>query len=232
MEKLTEFVRDIGFNITSTFEDKKREKAVMSYQRYNEYLLRLEKRYQELVRIEKARELLDMDELDKQDRSLADLQLEFLDKTEAFHQQIYATISTFILMLSHIAGHVYKGQLPIRSVTQFLTYMSKRHEEEKFLKSVKFLQDSVNFRAKYVDHPQQHALHDWMTFSYGSGSCIIYFIRTGNEVYALENFDPYSSNFKPPVAHESFYVSPSHEVVYLCVECFTKTVLESFRPQV
>lgn len=229
MKELTEAIRDICNRLIVSSEPEKQEKWIRAYQKYNEYLLRLENRYRELLKIEKSKELLDPDELHKQTRTLEELQLEFVDKTEAFHQQVYATISAFILLLSHVAGHKYKGQLPISGVTKFLKYIALNNQDEKFNRYIKFLKDSINFRAKYIDHPQQHVLHDWMTYSYGTGTCIIYFVRKGDDVYAPGSLDPFSSDFKPPVGHESFYVSPPHEVVYICLQKFTKMVLESIQ---
>src|SRR3989344_1320982 len=99
MKHFMEVIREECLLIAEEFQQEKKDIILRASQKYNEHFIRLEKRYQGLLRIEKAKELIDLEELDKQGRTLEDLQLEFVDKTEAFYQQIYAAISTFVLLL-------------------------------------------------------------------------------------------------------------------------------------
>ena len=229
MKHFMEVIREECLLIAEEFQQEKKDIILRASQKYNEHFIRLEKRYQGLLRIEKAKELIDLEELDKQGRTLEDLQLEFVDKTEAFYQQIYAAISTFVLLLSHVGGHKFKGQLPIKSISRFLIFITEWFPSDSLRQNAKILKISIDFRSKYVDHPQQHVLHDWMTYSYGTGTCIIYFIRTGNGVYVPEIFNPYDPNFKPPVDHEDFYISPPHTVVFKALQDFSIETLSSLK---
>ncbi|MES2762034.1 MAG: hypothetical protein V4677_07505 [Bacteroidota bacterium] len=227
MKEFIEVIRDKSLILLTDFSPERREKAIRAYQRYNENLLRLEKRFNEYIQIETKKAMVDLEELEKQNRTLEDLQLEFVDKTEAFHQHVYATISTFILLLSHVAGHKYKGQLPISGVTKFLKYISETNQDEYIDVQADALKTSIDFRAKFIDHPQQHALHDWMTWSHGSGTCIIYFIRTGNGVYVPEHIDPYACDFRPPIDCGDFYVSPPPHEAFLAIKGFSVAILDN-----
>lgn len=227
MKKFIEVIRDKSLILIADFNPERKEKAIRAYQRYNENLLRLEKRYNEYIQVEKKKAMVDLEELERQNRTLEDLQLEFVDKTEAFHQHVYATISTFILLLSHVAGHKYKGQLPISSVTRFLEYICETNQDEYIHAQAEVLKTSIKFRAKFIDHPQQHALHDWMTCSYGSGTCIIYFIRTGDGVYMPTQLNPYAPDFRPPIDCGDFYVSPPTDEALLAIKGFSEGILNN-----
>lgn len=192
------------------------EKAWLAFQRSNEYLLRLKRRYNELLKIE--REIVNS-ELGKTLRSLNDMQLDFVDKTEGFHQHVYSCVSAFIMLLNHIAKKDFKTQIPINSVEEFLRFLGRKSYSSVIKDQVHYLEKSVDFRNKFIDHPQQHALHDWMTYTYPGGCVVIYFIRRGNEVYYRGlQINPYSPDFEPPVNYKSFYISPPHVKVYDAVK--------------
>lgn len=222
-----EKIRQHCKKLVACFADDKKEKAEMACRAFTEYVERLGNRYKEVLQIETLKTSADPEEMAKHEITLTDLQLEFVDKTEAFHQQVYATISAFIMLLSHIADQKFLSQMPIDSLTKFLRHISDRSYESIVKDQAALLIKSADFRSKFIDHPQQHALHDWMTYSYGTETCIIYFVRKGNKVYYRELKDPYAPDFVPPIDHKSFYVSPAHTQVFLAVIYFTEKVLSS-----
>lgn len=228
LEKIRKYCK----KLVACFADDKKEKAYMACRAFTEYVERLENRHNQLLQIEAFTAAPDLDEMAKHDITLADLQLEFVDKTEAFHQQVYATISAFIMLLSHIADQKFLAQMPIDSLVKFLRHISDKSYESTVKDQASLLIKSADFRSKFIDHPQQHALHDWMTYSYGPEECcIIYFTRKGPEVYYIEPKNPYAPDFVPPVNYKSFYVSPAHTQVFLAVVHFTEKVLYSLVPE-
>jgi hypothetical protein len=120
--------------------------------------------------------------------------------------------------------------MPIRGVTKFINWIqSKDINSANFEKQSLALLDSTTFRSKFIDHPQQHALHDWLTFT-SEESSIIYYIRTGDNVYFPTDLtDPYVIGFEPPVDCRSFYVSPKRETTKTALISFTKHILKSLK---
>jgi hypothetical protein len=221
IKEYIEKVKEYADKIIEDFPQIKKDKAIMAYQKFNEYLLRLDKRYHQLLKIEDLKTNLHPDSFSSHNIVLKDIQLEFVDKTESFHQQVYATISAFILLVSHISFK----QWPIRKVSAFLKKVSENTSDPVLQEYIETLKESIEFRSKFIDHPQQHILHDWMTYSYINGTCIIYFVRNGSEVYYHSELDPYSKNFIPPVSHETFYVSPPHKDTFKAMIKFTEKML-------
>lgn len=226
-QEVTEQVRDISNKLRACFADDKKLKALMAFQRFNEYLLRLENRHNELLHIEAFTTNVDPKEFEKHGITPHDAQLLFIDKTEAFHQQVYATVSAFIMLLSHATDKKFTAQMPIDSVTKFLRHMSDKSYDSLVKDHSAALIKSVDFRSKFIDHPQQHALHDWMTISYIKGTCIVYFLKKDDKVYFRPHADPYASDFRPPFDCDSFYVSPKHSETFEAVKIFTIQILSS-----
>ena len=113
----------------------------MSYQRFNEYLLRLENRYNDLANFE-------IRSFQSNSKNLHDTQLIFLDKTESFHQHVYATISSFISLLTNLNNQ--KSSYPISSVTKFLRYMFDNSYDSVLKDQISILQKSTDFRSKFM----------------------------------------------------------------------------------
>jgi hypothetical protein len=105
--------------------------------------------------------------------------------------------------------------MPISNIKHFLEFLIQKPEID-LKEEIKLLEKSRDFRARFIDHIQQHILHDWETGSRmlddGRNVCtVIYFIKKGPEVYFRGVFDPYAPDFEPSSNYESFYVSPPHE---------------------
>lgn len=213
--------------ILKGYNDEKRKEVGMTLHRLKEAIIKLDYRYFELISIVKTFDQLTNEE---QGEPLHYLQIAFVDKVEAFHQQVYATISTTMLVINHIG---YKGKRinhPIDSVKKFLEYIKGEIFKYRSVlgDQIDILEKSRDFRAKFIDHPQQHQLHDWMTFRAEDGLYLIFFMRKGDEVYAIDpTIHPFDPNFKPPVnCGEDYYIAPSEGKTLKAVEIFIKHILD------
>lgn len=197
-------------------------------QRFNEFASRLEMRFEELTKVE--REIFHA-EPETIQRDMKEIQLDFVNRVEGFYQHYYATISAFAMYLNYVAGHDFKRGMPIGGNKDFLEFLGSKYPELK--DNLLDIERARDFRARFVDHIQQHTLHDWMTYSFpgkmGEECVIIYFIKKGPEVYHRGfQLNPYVDDFRPPVNYESFYVSPPHkEARKYLFDVFVK-VIKSF----
>lgn len=224
MEELIKKIKSECDTIIKDFAPQSKENSIMAYQRFNEYILRLESRFDQLLNLEK--EIAEFDPA-KAERRLKDIQLDFVDKIEAYFQQLYSTLSAFVMLLNHIANDGFKSQMPIKGIEKFLSWISKQSYSSQLKEGIFLLDKAREFRDIFIDHPQQHILHDWMTYSHLNGTAIIYFIRDGNKVYTPGNtVDPYDPNFKPPFDYKSFYVSPDYRKVHDSMKYFVNSILE------
>jgi hypothetical protein len=150
--------------------------------------------------------------------NLDELQLRFVDKVEAFHQHIYATLAVLALVLNHSRTKESTQTYPVGSISKFLMALKDRNfrYKDRYLVQVGILERSADFRSKYIDHPERHQLHDWMTYKYVDRVHVIYFIKRSQTVSWLGgNPDPSSPDFRPPVGcGDDFYVSPDTERTY------------------
>lgn len=145
---------------------------------------------------------------------LHNCQLIYMDKVEGYHQQVYCVISALSNYFSYFHVSGFKNQHSISSNKRFLETILASNQDNRIHESVNTLIKSIEFRAKYIDHPQQHLAHDWMTYAWQDKDFrkvyIIYFIRAGDKVYHRHGAkDPESPYFKCPMeCGDNFYVSP------------------------
>lgn len=221
---------------------------VSAVHRLNEMLLRLENRYQELVKMYEnfihATDRRGMDGL-----SSEDAQLLFVDYSEAYFQKVYSTLSTFLMVLNNFLGKKeYTNNLPIGSVKRFLERMVTGVPSLE--SDIKLLEYSRAFRAKAIDHPQQHSMHDWFTQSLGGQTVIVYFTfprgsggsperdsdlditeiidplrDTIFSIPEIQSVNPYSESYSPAFACSTFYVSPPYLEVHNSIKAVIKTIL-------
>ncbi len=203
---------------------KKKGGALMAVQRFNEYLVRLDRRYEELEHVQME---ISTAAPSKMKDPLAFIQMDFMDRLEIFYQGLYSTLSAFAMLINNIAPHSEKRDLPIGSVQKFIEYLQERFPKLK--KELELLEKARAFRAKFVDHIQQHTLHDWMTYSPAVGEAVvIYFIPSNNSYPDYGDFtDPFNPTFKPPVGHKSFYVSPPFKKVFKSLKKVVKDTLSA-----
>jgi len=131
----------------------------------HEILDRLAIRLSNLVKAEK---LLSMDQTLQQEVATRDLQSEFINATESFHQQIYATLPNFIKLLKLIL----KDDIPSDSVSSFidsylLALLPERVEE------IGVLKRSHSLRT-IIDHANHSKTWNWYTTSYFGRGFIVY----------------------------------------------------------
>ncbi|MBP9815653.1 hypothetical protein KBD09_00240 [Candidatus Woesebacteria bacterium] len=198
-------------DLTKESSKAKKDKVELSFHRLKEALVKLDYRFFELYQAEEIFDQLDESEMGE---PLHYLQIYYVDKVEAFHQQIYATISTLILVLNHVGIENDFVQHPIHSVKKFLEFIGD-HKSFRYRSTIQnqksLLESSVDFRSKFIDHPQQHLLHDWATFRANDEAFLIFFIRKGNEVYFIDpTIHPSDAEFKPPInCGKDYYIPPS-----------------------
>jgi hypothetical protein len=200
--------------LLSGFEGEERNRVADALRRLRDNLVRLEWRYQEC----RSASTLPYQPAAPgyTGPSVNTLQLRFVDKVEAFHQHVYATLAVLALVLNHLGKRATKQPYPVGSISKFLSALRERdfRYKERYLGHVAVLEKSADFRSKYVDHPERHQLHDWMTYRFMDTAYVIYFIKHGHVVrWAGASPDPLSPDFRPPVdCGEDFYVSPNIEL--------------------
>lgn len=147
-----------------------------SSSRFNEFIDRLLIRYSEIKEIEW--ELYYIEEI-KEPRNMRDIQSDFVNRTESFHQQLYATIGAFINLLNNSNSSNFIKDMPFSSTSHFLNYIKKeipnlKQDIERLLKSTN------EYRSTFIDHTNQNPNHDWSTNSALDGKAhIIYYIGKG-----------------------------------------------------
>ena len=221
MEKI---IKSLEKNYKKLLKGDSTGKKNLAIQRFNEVLLRLENRKNELAYFEET--ICDF-EPNESKIPLEKLQNYFIDKTEGFHQQIYSTISTFSMLLNHVAPRELIDKMPTRSNEKILNFLSGKYKSLK--NDVQNLELSRSFRIKF-DHIQQSPLFDWMTESFSRSHTerrcvVIFFIRKkDNGIYSPgPPLDSYSAEYfsskkpsrkGPPFSCESYYVNPYYKDVY------------------
>ena len=201
-------------NLVDHLDEQSREKVGLALHKLRESLSRLNYRYSEY---ETAQMNLYQAGENGEEPNFTICQERLVDRLEAFHQQVYSTISTLILVVNFLGVNGEKNH-PINSVKRFLEYIILNIPNDiEIENSIDELLASISYRAKFVDHPQQQKLHNWMTFGYRGEHFVIYYIPKGREVYVHDNSHPRDPNFKPPVNCEEFMVNPDGQSVYKSV---------------
>jgi len=216
---IVDFIKENWEKLLAGMSPEKREQYGLVLHRLIESLLGLKTRAQDLVKAETR-----MTNFDENNDNLNEAQIDYVNKVESYHQQVYATISSAILAANHFGIYGVKTSHPIRSVEKFLDYLindfpTGNRTHDNYLRSVAVtLKSSISFRAKYVDHPQQHPAQHWMTYNYAGKVCVIYYIPGSNNfITHNSSIDPYDPKFAPPISCESFIVSPREDLIQQAV---------------
>lgn len=104
------------------YESGNKEKINNSSSRLNEFIDRLLIRYLEIKEIEL--EMHTVEEV-KNPRPMVEIQTDFVNKTEGFHQQFYAVIGAYIKLLSHSTSSKFIRNMPYSKTSDFLKYIKK-----------------------------------------------------------------------------------------------------------
>lgn len=160
--------------------------------------------------------------------TLQEAQMRFVDDFEAFHQHIYATLSSLAHLLTRL---VPPGRdVPTRSVKDFLVYLAKYLP--KSADEIARLEVSRDYRARYVDHPQQSPVRDWMTYRtpHADEAYLIYFEHATERAPAPPrpsqlSHDPRNPDFRPPVPASRWFVAPGVRETYAATLHVSKRAL-------
>lgn len=192
-----------------------------------ETLERLESRYFELVA---AMHAISDAVLSDDEEELHALQLQLVDKTEAFHQHVYAGLSSFMRFAALVASHGAAKGIRFGSVDGFLRKAQSLGLEEDCCAEIEVLRKSIEFRNKFVTHPQQSSVYTWFTFGMDGYQRVVYFIRgenaTRRSIYReTQSIDPDGPGYAPPVACKHWFCPPRVEYVREGLVHFAKQML-------
>lgn len=226
IENLLKQIEKNWEDLLKSYKDEQRDKVGMSLHKLKEAFIKLDYRYFDLSRIVRTFNQLTRGEMGE---TLNYLQIAFVDKVEGFHQQVYTTISALILVINYLGYKKGKTNNPINSVKKFLEYTKDKIFKYRSIlgDQIDVLQKSRDFRSKFIDHPQQHQLHDWMTFKVKKDVFLIFFKRHGNEVYMIDpTKHPFDPDFKPPVnCGKDFYIAPNEKETLKAIEVLVRHIL-------
>jgi hypothetical protein len=188
-------------------------KAEEASRRFFEFFDRLFIRYSELGEIEW--EMYYLERL-RDHRPMRDVQTGFVNRTESFHQQLYATLSAFIKLLSHVAPGDYVERMPFQSTSRFLNFLET--EQPELRESISILKRSVSeYRSRFVDHTNQNPTHDWGSYSGPDGKArILYYTASldGNgRLMEVPELSIGSMEFHTSRRVTSYFVPPYHREV-------------------
>jgi len=199
----------------SMANDNCKDKARLSLSRLYENLSRLEDRHHGYMKMENR--------MQDYDKELQKLQLNLVDKMEAFHQQIYSTLSVVVMVCNYIPVLGSTENHPKNSIQKFLSYIeSNNYFREISIHTIEELLQSVKFRAFYIDHPQNKPAYNWMSFKFEEDIGIIYYTEYSNKCYYRGYpVDPRDPDYMPPVdCRGEFVVSPHRKVTYDAMKKF------------
>lgn len=164
-------------------------------------------------------------------RPLHEVQFDFMDQIENFNMQTYVAISALSLLLRRGANASIRAQVPTDSMRKFLAWLKEKTNSSVLKDHLDCLEKSRDFRARLVEHPQNHALHDWIThLAHDHDPVIIYYDPKGQEVIARgkPGIDPYSADFEPPVNYKTFYIPPDFRKIQKAIFQGFPFILEQF----
>lgn len=149
-------------------------KAELSSRKLQESLLSLERRMRSLELVHY--ELVNADLMIGATRSLYDVQLDFVDRLESFHQQVYVTLSCLGYYLQFILNpHGPRGK-ELNSNKRLIKYLENFVSDEVKSNFLPVLELSRSFRSQHVDHPHHNGgMYDFGTSSHGSRAVAFFF---------------------------------------------------------
>lgn len=176
--------------------------------RFLEFFERTILRYVSVKQIEW--EMVHLDRL-RDKRPRGDVQKDFVNDTESFHQQIYATLSAFIKLLTHIAPKKFSSQMPSKSLCKFIDFLKK--EVSNIEEEMAVIKRSREYRTRYVDHINQNISHNWYTLEIHNGEIYIVYYSTGSngKIMDIPEIDGGGFTFKTSLLVESYFVPPHHK---------------------
>ncbi len=233
MQRDTESIAGACQSLVDSLAPERQKKAAIAGRSFVESLGRLLNRYRELLIAAESKLHATEESMIRDGIVLEDLQLRFVDKTEAFHQQVYATVSTLVLALNNLRPHKkVLIDLPTRKLEKFLKYILALPEFPHLSNFITAVNMSRAFRAKFIDHPQQHAAHNWYMQSSDAMVHVIYYIPTEEQsdtVPIPSSHNPYDEGFVPAVPCKDFYVSPNYHATFESVYKLSLSLLNFYK---
>ena len=165
----------------------------------------------------------------KNERSLREMQVDFINQTESFHQQVYATISSFIKLLTHIAPSSFKSQMVWSSTSSFLKFILNKFTTLNWEVNI-LLKSIEEYRVEYIDHTNHSSSYRWDTFFTSDGKIHIIYtegVNRGNFIDMHELIPEIPEHMmRTPFSGTRFFVPPHHVDVIKCVAKICREILE------
>jgi hypothetical protein len=231
-------VRQEWVEILSLYEEVRRGRIGEALRRLTENLRHLDGRYQDLKRASsEVQKWVPGD--DTSHPLLDDLQHQLIDRIEAFHQQVYSTLSTLTLVLQRMRDPR-TPMYPTDSMTKLLRRLkTDLSASPQCIDDISRLDESVTFRSKYVDHPASNPLYDWYTHGHKGETFLIFFKHPapGSPLpeppapgepnpFLLHPRDPH---FRPVVGCAEFMVAPDEDATYAAIQRVVSAAIDHAR---
>lgn len=255
MLQLLPFIVHCSENNFHDFSAPKKEVAALASRKLQESLISLEKRTRSLEQIHY--EIVNADLMVGITRSLYDVQMDFVERLESFHQQIYASLSCFAYYLQFYLSPLGPNASQLNSVSRFLKYLYGICKDPVKNDLLPLLEKSRVFRSEHVDHPFQNGgIFDFGTAAF-AGRAVAFFFTTKLNAEIPEKFIPTESTGmhapkdQTPTNTEIFkdnegivtydeetlrkmypwidacYIPPHHRDVFLAIKAVIGQVLEN-----
>jgi hypothetical protein len=222
----------------------KQKKAFYALVRFCEDLQRLTWRYSD-YRGEGARNYKRAQRNKRKMKDLDECQKKMVDKSMAFHQQAYVIVGSLGALLNQlkdVRASPYTSGEGAASTTAILTELETRHfhHDETLLTDLGHVKNSAWFRSKYVDHPQQHQPHCWLTyFNFDvSREYIIFYNPIASEPFEMppvediplhRMIDTDDPQFSVRVGHARWFVAPDPQATYKSLERVSRHAINACR---
>jgi hypothetical protein len=203
--------------------ERKYRKADFALVRFREDLQRLDWRYQDYR--EANRNYKRTQRNRRRAKDLDHCQKKLVNKSMAFHQQAYVVIASLGSLLNQLKDEK-ASQFPWQEVTDLLDVLESRHfkDNEGRLDDLYVVRNAAWYRSKYVDHPQQHQPHCWLThyeLEDDQEYIIFYNPIPGEEFEMLPipeaSMNPKSELYRLPLGVEQWFTAPdvmaTHEAI-------------------
>jgi hypothetical protein len=238
MSAAGDLIRQEWVEILGPYDELRRVRIGEAFRRLVENLRHLDSRYEEFQQARRACQQW-VPGHDTSGPTLDDVQQQLVDKIEAFHQQVYSTLSTLTLVLQRMRD----GRTPMYP-TDSMTKLLKRLKQDlkanpQWVQDLDILEKSITFRSKYIDHPASNPLFDWYTQGYEGEVYVIFFkhLPPGSPLpgpLAPEEPNPFvlhprDPNFQPVIECAEFMTAPDEEATYGALQQIVVVAIDQVR---
>lgn len=205
-------------SIVSLSQDGQRN-SILALKDFKERYQRLGNRYSELSLIEAS--FVKATWSNTEDTRL--IQPIFIDKLEAYFQQLYSVESALVKLLNHIGGHKFLRGISISSIESFLLNFKKQ-------KNIKInnLIRALDFRTR-IDHAQIKGTFDYLTCAtpHNTLQCL-YFRPNGKEKIRDDILLQlgFPKTVSSPVEGSDWFIPPYYKELHSELQLFTINLLK------